>query len=107
MGGDSSEGEEVSDDLAVIQDLRRDAQEVLWTEIAQHIPDIGLEDLPTEEDIHMFREDYDDERWTGFYQTDTNLEKIYEVSYRFDAEKFYVTTYTMTYCNKHEPPHLY
>ncbi len=99
-------GEEVSE-LAIIQDLRRDAQEVLWTEIAQHILDLKLEDLPNEDDICMLREDYDEEKWTAFYQTETNLERIYEVSYHFDVEKFYVTTYTITYCNKHEPPHLY
>ena len=106
MGGNSIEGKEVSD-IAEVQDLRRDALEVLWTEIAQHILDLSLEDRPTEDEIHMLSDDFDEEKWTGFYQVETNLERIYEVSYRFDVEKFYVTTYTMTYCNKHEPPHLY
>lgn len=106
MGGNSIEGKEVSD-IAEVQDLRRDALEVLWIEIAQHILDLSIEDQPTEDEIHMLRDDLDEEKWTGFYQVETNLEKIYEVTYRFDTEKFYVTTYLMTYCNKHEPPHLY
>lgn len=97
----------MDDDTAILQDLRRDAEDVLWTEIAQHISDVGLEDLPKTEDIHMFREDYDDEKWTGFFQVDTNLERIYEVSYRYDRGKFYITTYVMMYCNQHEPPHEY
>ena len=94
-------------ELTDLQDLRRDAQEVLWTEIAQHIPDIGLEDLPGDDEIHMLREDSDDERWVAIYQIETNLEKLYEVAYRYDTEKYYVTTYLITYCNKHEPPHRY
>ncbi len=94
-------------ELTDLQDLRRDAHEVLWTEIAQHIPDLGREDLPEEFEIHMLREDYDDERWTAIFQVETNLEKIYEIAYRYDTEKFYVTTYLMTFCNKHEPPHRY
>lgn len=106
MGGRSESDEEVSE-LCDIQDLRRDAMEILWTEIAQHIPDLALEDLPSEDEIHMLRDDNDDERWIGIYQVETNLEKLYEIAYRYDTQKFYVTTYLMTYCNKHEPPHLY
>lgn len=106
MGGGGKVGEEMTE-LTDLQDLRRDAQEVLWTEIAQHIPDLGLEDLPSDDEIHMLREDYDDERWVAIFQIETNLEKLYEVAYRYDTEKYYVTTYTMTYCNKHEPPHRY
>lgn len=94
-------------ELTDLQDLRRDALEVLWTEIAQHIPDLALEELPTEDEIHMLKEESDEIRWTAIYQVETNLEKIYEVSYRYDSEKFYVTTYLMTFCNKHEPPHRY
>lgn len=94
-------------DLTDLQDLRRDAQQVLWTEIAQHILDLAKEELPEENDFHMLREDYDDERWSAIFQVETNLEKIYEVAYRYDTGKFYVTTYLMAYCNKHQPPHLY
>lgn len=100
MGGGGKVGEEMTA-LTDLQDLRRDAQEVLWTEVAQHIPDIGLEDLPGDDEIHMLREDYDDERWVAIFQIETNLEKLYEVAYRYDTEKYYVTTYLMTYCNKH------
>ena len=94
-------------ELAELQDFRRDAVSVLYTEIAQHILDLAREDLPTEDEIHLLRDDSDDEKWSGIFQVETNLEKIFEVTYRHDTQKFYVTTYLMAYCNIHEPPHEY
>lgn len=94
--------------MAVLQDLRRDATQLLIEDISLHIRDVGLEDVPTEEDIRMLV-DYDDdeEKWTGIFVTDTNLERMYEISYRYDVGKFFITTYTMTYCKRVDPPHLY
>jgi hypothetical protein len=82
-------------ELAVLQDLRRDAEDCLRTEIALHILDLALEDIPTQEEIHMLKDFDDEERWTGIYQVETNMEKLYEVSYSYTAGKFYITTYTV------------
>lgn len=100
------QGKEVSE-LAVLQDLRRDAEDVLRLEISLHILDLALEDIPEESELHMLKDFDDEERWTGIYQVETNMEKLYEVSYSYTTGKFYVTTYLMTYCNKYDPPHEY
>lgn len=94
-------------ELAVLQDLRRDAEDILRTEIAVHILDLALEDIPDSDEIKMLTDFDDEDRWTGIYQVDTNLEKIYEVSYNYETAKFYVTTYLMTICKKYDPPHEY
>lgn len=79
------------------------------TEIALHILDLAMEDIPTPDEIHMLKDfdNYDEERWTAIYQVETNMEKLYEVSYSFEANKFHITTYLMTFCNKYDPPHEY
>lgn len=94
-------------ELAVLQNLRRDAEDCLRTEIALHILDLALEDLPQQDEILMLKDFSDDDRWTGIYQVETNMEKLYEVSYKFDTGKFYITTYLMTFCNIYDPPHEY
>lgn len=94
-------------ELAELQDLRRDAEEVLRTEIALHILDVAMEDVPTQDEIHMLTDFEDDEKWNGIYQIETNLEKMYEVTFNYTTKKFYVTTFLMTFCNKFDPPHEY
>lgn len=94
-------------DMAVLQNLRRDAEEVLVTEISVHILDLALEDIPTPDEIHLIKEFDEEERWTAIYQVETNMEKLYEVSYSYDTAKFYITTYLMTLCTKYDPPHEY
>lgn len=94
-------------ELAVIQDLRRDAEDCLRTEISVHILDLSLEDIPDESEIRMIKDFNDEERWTGIYQVETNLEKLYEVTYNHGTGKFYVTTYLMTICTRYDPPHEY
>ena len=96
-------------ELPELQDMRRDAEEILLTEISLHILDLALEDIPDPSEIHMLKEfdNFDEEKWSAIYQVETNLEKLYEVSYDFETNKFYVTTYFMTFCNKYDPPHEY
>lgn len=96
-------------ELETLQDLRRDAEDILYTEIAVHIKDLALEDLPTRDEIHMLREfdNFDEEKWSAIYQVETNLEKLYEVTYNFETNKFYVTTYLMAFCKKYDPPNEY
>lgn len=96
-------------ELETLQDLRRDAEDILYTEIAVHIKDLALEDLPTRDEIHMLKEfdNFDEEKWSAIYQVETNLEKLYEVTYNFETNKFYVTTYLMTFCKKYDPPNEY
>ena len=96
-------------ELAVLQDLRRDAEDCLLTEIALHILDVGLEDIPKPSEVHMLKEFdiYEEERWSAIYQVETNMEKLYEVTYNFETNKFYITTYLMTICTKYDPPHEY
>lgn len=96
-------------ELAILQDLRRDAEDCLLTEIFVHIKDLALEDIPKPEEVHMLKEFdlYDEEKWSAIYQVETNLEKLYEVTYNYETQKFYVTTYLMTFCNPYEPPHEY
>lgn len=105
---DIREGEEMTE-LSVLQDLRRDAEDVLRTEISVHILDLGMEDIPSPDEIHMLKEfdNFDEEKWSAIYQVETNLEKLYEVTYNFETNKFYITTYLMTFCNKYDPPHEY
>lgn len=95
--------------LLDLNDIRRDALELLQTDVSVHILDVGLEDVPTLDDIHLIGEEADegDECWIGYFKVDTNLERLYEVSYRYETEMFYITTYTMTFCKKYDPPHLY
>ncbi len=94
-------------ELAVLQDLRRDAEDCLRTEIALHILDLALEDIPTQDEIRMLTDFDDEERWSGIYQIETNMEKLYEVNYVYATGKFYITTYLMTFCTKYDPPHEY
>lgn len=96
-------------ELPELQDLRRDAEDILLTEISVHILDLALEDIPTRDEIHMLKEfdNFDEEEWCAIYQIETNLEKLYEVSYDFKRNKFFVTTYLMTICTKYDPPHEY
>ncbi len=94
-------------ELPVLQDLRRDAEDCLLTEIAIHISDLALEDIPTPDEIHMLKDFDEEDRWYGIYQVETNMEKLYEVSYSYSSGKFYITTYLMTFCNKYDPPHEY
>lgn len=100
------QGKEVGE-LAVLQDLRRDAEDILRTEISLHIHDLALEDIPEDGELHMLKDFDDEDRWVGIYQSETDMEKLYEVSYSYEVGKFFVTTYTMTYCNKYDPPHEY
>lgn len=88
-------------------DLRRDATILLIEDISVHILDLAMEDAPTEDDIRLLTDFFDEEEWTGIFQTDTNAERIYEVKYKYDSAHFFITTYTMTFCKKIVPPHLY
>lgn len=94
-------------ELAELQDIRRDAEELLRTDVSVHIQDLALEDIPDQDEIHLVTDFSDDEMWEGVYMLETNAEKMYRVSFRFDTQKFYVTTYLMTICKKYDPPHEY
>jgi len=94
-------------ELPELQDLRRDAEDILRTEVSVHIQDLRLEDIPDPDEIHMIKDVVEDNQWTGWYTVETNAEKIYEVSYHYEKEVFYVTTYLMTVCKKYDPPHKY
>lgn len=91
----------------VLNDLRRDAADVLRTDIAVRVLDIGQEDLPTDDDIHLLKDFEEEDSWMGLFSSETTGEKLFEVRYRYDTEKFYITTYLMLYCAKVDPPHMY
>lgn len=94
-------------DMAVMQDLRRDAVQLLIEDIGYHILDVGLEDIPKEDDIQMLMDHSDEDEWFGIFTNDNNAERMYEVKYRYDVGKFFITTFLMTFCKKVDPPHLY
>ena len=90
-----------------LQDVRRDAAELLRTDISLHILDVGMEDLPSDSDIKLLTDSGDDDEWVGIFTNDNNAERIYEVKYNVHNETFFITTYIMAFCKKYDPMHLY
>ena len=91
---------------AILPDLRRDATTIVCEQQAREILDVKYEDFAKEEEITFLTDKVDEERWEGFFQYDGNSEKIYQVTYRFDTQQFFVTDFVMLSCTKADAPYI-
>lgn len=73
---------------------------------ARDISDMRFEDISKESDIRFLYEDEFVDRWTGTFKDDNNDEKIYEVTYRYEADQFYVSVYTLKTCVPVDAPDM-
>ena len=86
-------------------DLRRDSVELVLDRYTYEITDVRLDDVPSADDVQLIGDREEDGRWVGWYQVDSNMEKIYEVSYTYATSKFYISSYLMTSCRNVEAPY--
>lgn len=89
--------------MTVREDFQRDAVSLIaYKQLLDHRTIV--DDDPTEEEeVHLLRDIEEDHRWVGYFVTENNAEKIYEVSYHHAAQKFYLTEYVMRDCIALDP----
>lgn len=90
----------------VAQDLRRDATTIVCEQQSREVLDVRYEDFAEEDEIVFMGDREDEDQWIGLFQYTGNSEKIYEVSYRFSTQQFFVTDYVMLSCTKADSPHI-
>lgn len=89
-----------------LTDLRRDAITLVCEEQAREIEDLRFQDPITESDVNLLMDSSNDDRWEGIFQHDHNGERIYQISYRFKEQQFYISIYDLTACVKADAPYL-
>lgn len=89
--------------MTLKEDLRRDAIAlIVYKQTLDHR--VIVDDDPTEEEeVHLLRDLEEENKWTGYFIAENNAEKIYEVSYHYGAQKFYLTEYVMRECIGMDP----
>ena len=89
--------------MAVLQDLRRDAVSLIaYKQLLDHR--VVVDDDPvTEDEVHLLSDMDDENRWVGYFTAENTGEKIYEVSFVYEQQKFYLTEYMMRECIALDP----
>lgn len=89
--------------MAVLQDFRRDAVSLIaYKQLLDHREGVDADPV-SESEVHLVSDTDDEVRWTGLFTAENNAETIYEVSYLYSSQKFYLTEYVMRTCTSFDP----